>query len=112
MRTYVNTDLRQCGPTSIRKLPTVLFARSKLTTPVSTLIFPAAGVKGALIVDPGFLGDHKEDSRSSGIGERREMNETGVGAQTMAGAPPAGWFRDPLAPPTEPTRSRWWTGTR
>ena len=40
------------------------------------------------------------------------MNETGVGAQTMAGAPPAGWFRDPLAPPSEPTRSRWWTGTR
>ena len=40
------------------------------------------------------------------------MNEAGVGDQAMAGAPPAGWFRDPLAPPTEPTRSRWWTGTR
>ena len=30
----------------------------------------------------------------------------------MVGGQPAGWHPDPLAPRTEPSRNRWWTGAR
>lgn len=40
------------------------------------------------------------------------VHVTGVEYEGLVGGQPAGWYPDPLAPPSDPTRNRWWTGAR
>jgi hypothetical protein len=57
------------------------------------------------------LADHKR-TRDPGEVATEVVHVTGVEHEGMVGGQAAGWYPDPLAPPSRATRSRWWTGSR